>query len=662
MGNGTEGRPARGFRHRLYARALLVEDERSERLAFVVADLGEISLILHRKVAAQVAARAKIGPDRLILSATHTHAGPGHFFATIGYDDFGSSMSGFDPSMLDFLVAQISKAVLMAVDSLRPARAIWGIDTIWGATRNRSLPAFRRNKPAWVSPFPPPRGLDEWHRHIDPTFAMLRVDRQDHTGRFRPAGAFSIFAIHATGNTTRNDLFDGDIHALVERRLERHVDSLNGHRGEFVPRALHLFANGAEGDVSPSMPPETRCKPPVLAKGRRLRGPRDPREPDVWVDPKYPQKCNEFARQYVEIVGSKIGARAVEIFDALGRLLEDSARADRAARLTLARTYMMSAIAGTPETPGRCEPRIGTSTPVGAIDGLSRFLGWRLFGVIPLGFDSAGSARPGAHCQSPKRTFLGPLAPHVLGVEPQVAQLTVVRVGGVVIGTTPGEVTTTAGARIRAAMARATLRIGIHRDSVLLLGLANGYISYVTTPEEYQLQRYEGSSTIAGRETATLLTAQMDLLASALPPRANASPLVTVPPIVVHPGKIKRHFPVPVGPEVVSRQILTRWVAPNRDTLIVDWNDVHPSRVIPRQGQILEIERFVDGKWETVSWDDETQMEIRPGPEAGKCGYRWQARWATLYDRDRYRITLLERPPLPKVTVEVGEPGRSCEP
>ena len=42
-GNGPEGRRAAGYRVRLYARALLLEDSRGERVAFVVADLPHVT-------------------------------------------------------------------------------------------------------------------------------------------------------------------------------------------------------------------------------------------------------------------------------------------------------------------------------------------------------------------------------------------------------------------------------------------------------------------------------------------------------------------------------------------------------------------------------------------------------------------------------------------
>jgi hypothetical protein len=78
-GNGPEGSPAMGYRMRLYARALVLEQASGERLALVVADLPHISLLLHRRVAAKTRDLG-IGVDRLLLSATHTHASVGHMY------------------------------------------------------------------------------------------------------------------------------------------------------------------------------------------------------------------------------------------------------------------------------------------------------------------------------------------------------------------------------------------------------------------------------------------------------------------------------------------------------------------------------------------------------------------------------------------------------
>ena len=51
---------------------------------------------------------------------------------------------------------------------------------------------------------------------------------------------------------------------------------------------------------------------------------------------------------------------------------------------------------------------------------------------------------------------------------------------------------------------------------VVISALANTYIDYVTTPEEYNVQRYEGASTIYGPYTLPAFIQEFNKLAVAL--------------------------------------------------------------------------------------------------------------------------------------------------
>src|SRR5436190_19852584 len=198
-GNGPEGAEARGYRLRLYARVLVLADGGGNRLAIVIADLPLSSALLHRRVAELTARTDGIGADRLVIAVTHTHSGPGHFFEAAGYNDQGSSVAGFDPVMVDSLTARVARAVHAAVADLRPARVALGSRAVWGAPRIRSLPAMLRNIPMPTA-LDAPAGLAPEYQLVDPELAMLRVDQPESaSGAFRPAGAFSIFAMHGTG-------------------------------------------------------------------------------------------------------------------------------------------------------------------------------------------------------------------------------------------------------------------------------------------------------------------------------------------------------------------------------------------------------------------------------------------------------------------------------
>ena len=71
--------------------------------------------------------------------------------------------------------------------------------------------------------------------------------------------------------------------------------------------------------------------------------------------------------------------------------------------------------------------------------------------------------------------------------------VSILRLGPVSIGAIPVEMTTAMGRRLRDSLQRLE-----SPRTFVLVGLANEYLSYVTTPEEYDAQEYEGASTIFG--------------------------------------------------------------------------------------------------------------------------------------------------------------------
>jgi neutral ceramidase len=91
-----------------------------------------------------------------------------------------------------------------------------------------------------------------------------------------------------------------------------------------------------------------------------------------------------------------------------------------------------------------------------------------------------------------------PLSP---GSVPKAVPLMAVRLGDGVIVTLPGEPTVEVGARVRAAIT------GVSR--VVVSGLANEFIQYLTTPEEYDRQHYEGGSTLYGPLSSNLLRGEL---------------------------------------------------------------------------------------------------------------------------------------------------------
>lgn len=84
---------------------------------------------------------------------------------------------------------------------------------------------------------------------------------------------------------------------------------------------------------------------------------------------------------------------------------------------------------------------------------------------------------------------------------PNIVDIQALRVGQFVMVTSPSEVDTMAGRRWREAIAAEAETFLDEKPIVVVGSPANTYSHYVVTPEEYDVQRYEGASTLFGRHT-----------------------------------------------------------------------------------------------------------------------------------------------------------------
>lgn len=108
-----------------------------------------------------------------------------------------------------------------------------------------------------------------------------------------------------------------------------------------------------------------------------------------------------------------------------------------------------------------------------------------------------------------------------------IVDVQTLRVGQFFIIVSPSEATTMSGRRWRNAVkaaASASSLTGAAEPFVTLAGPGNSYAHYVSTPEEFDIQRYEGASTLYGKWT---LPAYINLTLKALPylaPTASGGP------------------------------------------------------------------------------------------------------------------------------------------
>ena len=451
-----------GFRNKLHARAVYLRSADGATVALVQCDLLSGSRLIHHRVAELIAPYVDVPVSGLMMAGTHTHSGPGNYFGSNFYNKFAASKKGLDTAFYEFLSHRIADAVIQAYRNRRPAEVAIGSVTIPGVTRNRSMAAFLANFPEDSDHEPPDREVP-----VNPVMTMIRIDLQDDDGSYRPAGAFSSFSIHPTAVPYWNTFYTADVFGYIARELETELDGT-----ENTPwQKVHATVNGTHGDNSPGYAPGRQG----FIEARR--------------------------------VGLEIGRKAVELFSSLqGSLTSEISVSSSCREVDL---YQNNTINGV----SLCSrPVVGNALTAGAEDGKTPILRW-----LPFFHEGWATSRwffTGS-CQGHKRHIGGIFQPLVLKKNdfPHHLFLQMIRVGDLTVVPLPFEVTCQTGRRISRAVSR---ELNDDRVSVAVVSCANGYFGYVTTPEEYSRQHYEGGHTLYGPNTAPFLEQYAVALASDL--------------------------------------------------------------------------------------------------------------------------------------------------
>nr|CAN64196.1 hypothetical protein VITISV_014337 [Vitis vinifera] len=174
---------------------------------------------------------------------------------------------------------------------------------------------------------------------------------------------------------------------------------------------------------------------------------------------------------------------------------------------------------------------------------------------------------------------------------PSILPVQILRIGQLVILSVPGEFTTMAGRRLRDAVKSVLYAGGSDLDSnvhIVIAGLANTYSQYVTTFEEYQVQRYEGASTLYGPHTLSAYIQEFEKLAMAIvrdeqvapgpqPPDLLQRQISLLPPVILDitpPGVNFGDIKTDVPPRAIFRKrdivTVTFWSASPRNDLMTE--------------------------------------------------------------------------------------------
>lgn len=205
--SARKGAPSTAVHDPIMAKALVLDDG-ATRVAIITSDLVGSNPEMVRRVADA----AKFPQDHLLICASHTHSGPGAYgkglFALV-------ALGAYRQPVFDHLADGMARALTQALDSLQPARLALG---------EKAFPEFMRNR----------RGA----KIVDPALWLMRVDTADG----KPLAALVDLTAHGTILGESNMEFSADWMGATQAYLEREL-----------PGVTALYANGAEGDISPNI-------------------------------------------------------------------------------------------------------------------------------------------------------------------------------------------------------------------------------------------------------------------------------------------------------------------------------------------------------------------------------------------------------------------------
>jgi neutral ceramidase len=472
---------------RLFATALVLDDGAGGRVALVAIDFHAGARYLTELVARVTGPELGIGIDRLFLSGSHTHSGPGHVYGNTLYDKMTAGGQGLDRKGAERLASGIASAVREAVQDLKPARVGHGVARRWGYSQNRSLRAFTNDgaQPqrfadvhARLDGLPP--GLSKEGLAIDPRVQVIWAEELTGT----PIGAFATFAAHGTAIPAGQATLSADWCGCAVREVQDRLARAPWPGPTARRRVPFGLAAGAVGDVDIDLP------------GLDLAG-------------------------VVALQGTALAARMGEV---VGETLERAVAAARAAledSLTIVTRFSEPEPAGAWLEDGRrlaSNPAFGIPALGGSELGRNFALDADVL-ASSLNLESRrGDYRP-EDPHAPKLTFESSLVEVFTGRPPSVLPLRLVTITGArrslhLVGL-PGEPTTLLAAK----MERMLLDRGA--TSAMVAGVTGDYSGYFTTGREYDRQHYEGASTIWGRCTGEWLIEEVrDLAAGRVGPVA----------------------------------------------------------------------------------------------------------------------------------------------
>lgn len=460
----------------LFARAAAFKDENQTHFIFINVELAFATIAVKEAITEKLQADLpdlKLTLAHIMLASQHTHSAPGGYSH---YPFYNFTIPGFQPQLFNNIVTACVEAAKEALQDLAAARIAWGkygIPLDKHVAFNRSMAAYARNPE--VKNSPPKKSNEAVNRE------MQGLNIYDLQGNLR--AHLNWFGVHATSVSSYNTKIHHDNKGVAAALFESRKN------------AFAIFAQEAAGDVSPNYVWDSKIK--------RTRGPFE----DQYENANFNGEIQATSAENIK------DDKPVNGFIQCSHGYFDlSLKAAKAA-------HGVGFFLGTLEGPGL--PRFlapilkfiaNTSKEIRIILNPEKHTAFfYAHGKKHILLDNRDGNSFGLpvwfwkKLPIPSNGGSGDMFPQLrngaletLPWVPEILPFQIVHLGSVTLIGVAGEITTVASERLRTAMAQK-----FPSQKIIISSYANAYMGYITTPEEYDEQCYEGGHCVHGRRTLT---------------------------------------------------------------------------------------------------------------------------------------------------------------
>ncbi|WP_312967956.1 neutral/alkaline non-lysosomal ceramidase N-terminal domain-containing protein [Acinetobacter gerneri] len=485
----------------LYVRSFTILDEKQNLLIFCCLDLGCITAAMRQKT--QQLLQEKLGEqfneNQFVLTATHTHSGPGGCAYEALYN---MPTPGFVPEHLDAIVLAVVSSVENALSrqsETEIAICQQSFDTATPVAWNRSLDAYNQN------PEVEPRSEHETHLALNREMQLIGFYRQGNLQAF-----ISFFGVHATCLGNSLNAHDSDNKGYAAQDAE----ALLKQQG--IENPVTIFAQATAGDVSPHFhgPHQNKIRQQIKGEKEYEYAKKNGRLQSQLAFTAFENKTVK-VKGNVDAVFCYVDLSNIEI-------PAEFAQGEMDARTSIP-CHGTAFAAGTPVDGKGVSTFVVKAMNVVAnrykykklkdvnapdylfyknlfasqgakhifIEAGSKKIFGQDIGTLPSVTDPLASemnrqVKAGAIIESP--------------LVPSIVPLQIIKIGQLALICCPGEITTISGQRLLQTV-RKCLSEKHEISNVWLCSYCNDYMGYITTNEEYQQQAYEGGHTLFGQWT-----------------------------------------------------------------------------------------------------------------------------------------------------------------